>query len=763
MTIQSLRILPPLAIGRLGSAPAPLDNFTTEIDPEHPLDFRRIVPAETLVVDDKTGEISKSWVPTAIEFKQNGSIRPVAPFLEVWAQTSPDMLEPLTIDLLEREGLGPDDLEWSVTVENRKVARRTGDTKDVVKASTGSFSDHSSHRLEGHCVNFVSEEDFIHFGDVRYIAPTTSFPEIRLRFTPAKGLIYGANKVDAKVPGEEKFLKGRRVYDAGKGTWYGFEVPPEIDLGGGGRKKGSRFWNETLPPSLFAIVPPAPPWLNGYVAISRGYLDDACDGIVKVVLTPDAGKPLTAAARVTAGPPMLVPDARFVRSLADDLEQVISGPTVDSEEPIEVTRARAEEILRRAYETARFLNVAFMNGEPYQGRSALDFDTMPAEEAFDTSRLMRPVMASGSVDTLGVMALHQQVFAALRGGAAPWFLRLLRRPDEVVDFTDDGRRKMPALMCGADGSYLALTHRQINTIARVAEAAPFEALSAETPQSTGLTPRNLTAQLEYVAAGNPASSQPSAAIANCCPGLEVDFRAVWRRIFKGIVLREYDNLVVGTEAGVTEPIILGLVGCRLLRVNGVETMGTMLGPSPADPAAPVVLATADNPNALAPLEWSNALAAVLNSCAGRKVPCDFSKDMSWYVQQPWTGEKDDYITVELEVRAFFEPGTALISTQLAQPGELTQGLCSPWQNDFRECSCYYWASARPDFVNVEPASSGGSTGDNWLQKERTGTYVPDDYVDDRLLTYDDLFESWEHWLRFQIGGRDVQDETEARS
>ena len=53
---------------------------------------------------------------------------------------------------------------------------------------------------------------------------------------------------------------------------------------------------------------------------------------------------------------------------------------------------------------------------------------MPAEEAFDTERLMRPVMAEGTVDTLSVMALHQQVYAALRGGAAPWFVRLLRSP-----------------------------------------------------------------------------------------------------------------------------------------------------------------------------------------------------------------------------------------------------------------------------------------------------------------------------------------------
>jgi hypothetical protein len=110
--------------------------------------------------------------------------------------------------------------------------------------------------------------------------------------------------------------------------------------------------------------------------------------------------------------------------------------------------------------------------------------------------------------------------------------------------------------------------------------------------------------------------------------------------------------------------------------------------------------------------------------------------------------------VELLVRPFFAPGSAVIAPELADPGELTQGLCSPWQNDYRECSCYYWASARPDYVNVEATASGASKGDNWMQKKRTGDYVADDYVDQRILHYDDLFYTWEKSLKFQVGGRD---------
>ena len=44
----------------------------------------------------------------------------------------------------------------------------------------------------------------------------------------------------------------------------------------------------------------------------------------------------------------------------------------------------------------------------------------------------------------------------------------LAAPDKAADFTDHGRRKMPALMCGADNNYLALTWRQIHIIEKAA-------------------------------------------------------------------------------------------------------------------------------------------------------------------------------------------------------------------------------------------------------------------------------------------------------
>jgi hypothetical protein len=840
MTIRELRLLPPLVIGRVGSSREPLDSYTLA-DAGELLGFRKIVSAETLDVDPNSGEATRAPSGRLPTFKDaQGRIRPVAPFVELFAITDAGEQVPVTLELL-RELDARVKVEWSVDVANRKVERRTGDPHDRVIARLNWFSDHEIHPLEGECPNFISGGK-IRFGDVRYIKPNDEYPHIRLRFTPAAGLIYGPHgetredelamhRANGENPDDAETSSfhppdERRIYDRSKGTWSryhayagiaaetayvaeenapqtvafviaerltGFvsrrKLPPDVladverILHGKlnpaeQRERSRRLALETNPPSLYAIYPPAPCWLNDGRAFSRGFLDDTCDGIVTIRVELN-GETLTAAARICAGPPAVVPDTLFIRTLSDDLDQAIFGPDVSlEEEPPEEIRARALDVVRRSLETIRFLNVAVANGDSVMGRDALDFDTMPAEEAFQTLRTMRPVFPEGTVDTLTIKTLHQQIFAALQAGAAPWFGRLLRKPTEVGDFTDYGRRKMPALMCGADGSYLALTWRQIDTMFSAASPLPP---ASETPAM--LTPRNRTArarhaELHHRARGNPVSSTPDASVANCTPGLEVDLRAVWRRVFEGIVLREWDNLVVGMDEDFAAKHLPDLTGHRLLaiqlpaREDGtgggrdrdpavIRTTTRLIGPSPEDPETrSALLTTESNPRGLAPLEWSNALARVLHEQTGHAVACIFTREAVWEELHEFDEFEplDTYLSVALTVRPFFENDTAFISRTLAQPGELTQGLCSPWQNDYRECSCYYWASARPDYVNVEPSATGASVGDNWLQHKRTGQYVPDDYVDARLMTYDNLFEEWEKLLRFQIGGRDVPTE-----
>jgi hypothetical protein len=759
--ITALRILPPLAIARFGSADDPMDNYALEVDPERPLGFRKIVPRPTLMVDPETGMISGCRTPETITFRTDDRIRPVAPFFEVHAVDGEGGLVPVTrSDVVKAE--------WRVRVANRKVFRRTGDESDKVEADTDWFSHHDPQPLKGFCENFIGPEAHVDFGHVRFIAPSDDFPELRLRFTPPPGRIYGPDKTrEGKVDNEKVIRPEDRIYDSEKG-WYGYPISRDDEMWGETEKKLG-FRNETVPPDLFAIEPPAPTWLHYNEAESRGYLDDACDGFVEVRLHLSTGDVCEAQARICVGPPDVAPDSLFLRSLADDLEQVVHGPAIDPAEPPEVTRARALDIVRRAFETVRFMNTAVMNGNDYKGRSALRLDSMPQEESADTERALRPVMPPELVDPLAIEALHERVYAALAGGAAPWFGELLRRPEEVTDFTDHGRRKMPAMMCGADNGYLALTRRQIDTILRAATIPA--GTGAGVPGLGPLTARNRTAHLHYEAKGNPISSRPVTSVANCCPGLEMDFRAAWRRLFRGVTLREYDNLV--TDCALPPEVIAeawknqapdapppaDLVGHRLIKVTvGDKVKGVftaeITGPAPSSPADQILMTTTSNPYGLAPLEWSNALAPILAEHQGGEVVCHFSQEKS----EAYLPLDTPVVKIRLTVEHFFSDDTAVIAEALADAGELTQGLCSPWQNDYRECSCYYWASARPDFVNVEPGRDGLARGDNWLQKTRTGSYVPDDYSDTRLILYDDLFSDWERLLRFQVGGRDAEGE-----
>src|SRR5882762_2675072 len=95
--IVEIRILPPLAIGRLGSSATPLENYTMEI--ANPVGYRSLVPASTLVVDPITGAVVGAKPPTSVSFRDaKGNIKPVCPFLEVWMLLAgAKTLTPLTL------------------------------------------------------------------------------------------------------------------------------------------------------------------------------------------------------------------------------------------------------------------------------------------------------------------------------------------------------------------------------------------------------------------------------------------------------------------------------------------------------------------------------------------------------------------------------------------------------------------------------------------------------------------------------------------
>jgi hypothetical protein len=305
------------------------------------------------------------------------------------------------------------------------------------------------HPLLGKSPNFWRGRS-IALGSVQYIEPTEDFPEIRLRFTPAGGHVYGSS-LETPPPGKPDDPNLYEiVYNAKSGGWLGYT---ELSTTEGTAKL-------TAPSTIYASDS-----MDGN-AVSKGYLDDECDGIVYVQLDTH-GAPLPPAyARIGAGPPAYAPDSFPVRTVADELEQALLGTSVGADE---VSTDAAEEIIRRAFETIRLLNTELMNGNP--SLNGLAANNMVFQDTRDTGRAAEPIMDPSLVNSGSLAHLHEGILASLTSGTAPWFADVLRRFDEIGDLSDRGRRKMPALMRGADGRYMTLTRRQVDLIEKVATRA----------------------------------------------------------------------------------------------------------------------------------------------------------------------------------------------------------------------------------------------------------------------------------------------------
>jgi hypothetical protein len=443
--IVEIRLLPPLALGRLGSSDEPMDNY--DVVPRAaatPASFRLLVPAESLVVDSVTGNVS-AVTPAATKFRDaSGRIKPVAPFLEVWARFATDgLFEPLTITALSDLGLTPADVKWAVDAANLKVFRRTGVPADRVTASLTSaqLATFARQELRGTAGNFRNGRSIL-LGSAQYVRPSTVLPEIRFRFTPAPGKVFGHTAGGVISP-------DRVVYDPVPGTWDNFN-----DRTSNPDPQTPRAAISTVPSEIYAQ-----PAARG--GVNLGYLDDTCDGIVRASIT-FGGRTLTSIARVSSGPPDFAPDSDPVRSVADDFEQMLKGPDVGT-----VTADAVIAVVRGAVETMRLMNTETQN-------RTFPFWVPTAQNAFgDTAKYG------------AVRRIHERLLTRVQGLTAPAgdpartaavatlnsILGMVRDPDKTGDYTitaPDGEKpgmgKMPAFMRGGDGDLLVLTRRQLSIL-----------------------------------------------------------------------------------------------------------------------------------------------------------------------------------------------------------------------------------------------------------------------------------------------------------
>jgi hypothetical protein len=248
-----------------------------------------------------------------------------------------------------------------------------------------------------------------------------------------------------------------------------------------------------------------------------------------------------------------------------------------------------------------------------------------------------------------------------------------------------------------------------------------------------IEPKNRMAQLDYRARGNSSGTQPASAISNFYPGLEFDFRNVWKNLFEGIELH---------EAPSGNHVVLDVVAGSEAAQGGVNRFDELISVDDLAVSGPIL----PNTRPRRGIEFFNSLSHVVAKAGTtNRAKCTFRRQGS-----------TQNIQVNLRVRTIFAGDSGAIDEALAEPGALTQSLCSPWQADYRECMCFYWSSSRPDFVNVAIDGQGNARGINWMQLDHSANaaYSPDDPGAADQIAYEDLYTNWEGVLRFVIGGRE---------
>ncbi|MBG0792340.1 hypothetical protein IYY11_02560 [Methylocystis sp. H62] len=252
-------------------------------------------------------------------------------------------------------------------------------------------------------------------------------------------------------------------------------------------------------------------------------------------------------------------------------------------------------------------------------------------------------------------------------------------------------------------------------------------------KSRKIMPLNQTARADVLVRGNPVTTRPDATVENTFPGLEFDHRNLEKRFLDGLLLelhaasggwlRDYDRTrgfpfsqadfdaglkvwaVVGNipqldEPGTPRMTIRWAIGTMANQGAGGSSIWQFIREFEPGPAA-VVLGP-DRPQLT--LDQQSRIIQTLTAGQTAAIPVPGAAP----IVVIW-GQRADYLK------------NGVIDPERYEPGDLTRSLCSPWQYDFTDCGCWYWASNKPDMVSVTP---DGPQIYNF-QRVRTGEIAPE--------------------------------------
>jgi len=379
--IEELFFLPPMAVARLGGSDVPLASYSWEEDPSlHGAGLTVISPAISLEVLDK-GSV-RPFLPAGIQFRDGDKFRPVAPFLELWIRSN-GVEKPVTLNWLKQNKATLAALRYTVTAANHKAARRSGDAACAFTARIDvAGDDHGPHDLLASSSGtdpLVFADKPIPLGRFQVIRPKPAksmgvdLSAVRVRFTPAKGEVYGPPGLQKRRDPENSTRTGEHLLAPKKNeilnekaAWMHYNVrgrtnnprPADTYDGSGDNNPADR---------------------------SFGIVDDTCDVLLEATLK-IGGKTWAANARIFSGPPDFAPDRRPFYSLADEMIDRDPPPREKPDEDLRSAVVRLSDLFQRVFETASLANLDMMRTAMLPGDSLglRNFSGMPGVSPKDS-------------------------------------------------------------------------------------------------------------------------------------------------------------------------------------------------------------------------------------------------------------------------------------------------------------------------------------------------------------------------------------------
>ena len=513
-SIRRIFFTPAVAIARLGGSATPLDAFTWGAGDPQTVAETRIQPAWTLDVRPD-GSVAPR-LPRRLLLRDGPLLRPVAPFLELWALTGDGAATgdlravPVTTALLRANRASLANLTFTIDAVNRKAERRSPRGGGVVPTHLrfGTFPPVTvrgdQHRPVPLLASsppdaptpMIPQDRNIPLGQLQVLRPVRHparprWPQdvridvVRLRFTPARGRFYGPPVAAQPVAGfPVPAVAPRDAFLDPNAGWFG--APRS---------------NRTQPADTLD---------EDAAGRSLGVVDDTCDAVLAAELTLEGG-PLGCHANIGVAPPQYGSDRRPFLSLADELNDREHDPRRDEDLSVEELASWVEDLFERVYEVVTGMDVDWWRALAARPLQPDELRQQPISD----DEVPQPSRAMGGLDLLRdpnisvpgpsprlAQPLSQRARDRHRNlsdvGQLAAFVRA--NPDRMVELVrpplGSGRdatqsMQMPPFMRNSNGRALSLARWQYDLL--MAWVGTVTAPEPAVPRELGLRPLSPTA------------------------------------------------------------------------------------------------------------------------------------------------------------------------------------------------------------------------------------------------------------------------------